>query len=73
MNWNRIEGSWKQFKGSAKVRWGALTESRLDVVAGKRAQEAGRIQEADATAREAVEARHPRESELVKRDLRDRR
>lgn len=45
MNWNRIEGNWKQFKGNAKVRWGKLTKDHLDVVAGKRDALAGRIQE----------------------------
>ena len=46
MNWDTIEGNWKQFKGSAKERWGNLTDDQLDVVAGKREQLAGRIQEA---------------------------
>ncbi len=45
MNWDRIEGNWKQFKGSAKEKWGKLTDSDLDVVAGKRDQLVGRIQE----------------------------
>jgi uncharacterized protein YjbJ (UPF0337 family) len=26
MNWDRIEGSWKQFGGKAKSQWGALTD-----------------------------------------------
>ena len=45
MNWDRIEGNWKQFKGKAKEQWGNLTDDDLDVVAGKRDQLAGRIQE----------------------------
>ena len=36
MNWNRIEGNWKQIKGKVKKHWGKLTESDMDVVAGKR-------------------------------------
>lgn len=24
MNWDRIEGNWKQFKGSVKQQWGKL-------------------------------------------------
>ena len=35
MNWDRIEGDWKQFKGDIKVRWGKLTDDQLDVIAGK--------------------------------------
>ena len=45
MNWDRIEGNWKQFKGKAKEQWGKLTDDDLDVVEGKRDQLAGRLQE----------------------------
>lgn len=45
MNWDRIEGSWKQFKGNVKQQWGKLTDDQLDVVLGKRDQLEGRIQE----------------------------
>lgn len=46
MNWDRIEGGWKQFKGNARQQWGRLTDDQLDVILGKRDQLAGRIQEA---------------------------
>ena len=36
MNWDRIEGNWKQFKGQIKEQWGRFTDDELDVVAGKR-------------------------------------
>jgi uncharacterized protein YjbJ (UPF0337 family) len=45
MNWDRIEGNWKQFKGAAKEQWGKLTDDQLDVLTGKREQLAGKIQE----------------------------
>ena len=45
MNWDRIEGNWKQFKGGVKEQWGKLTDDDFDVVAGKRDKLAGRIQE----------------------------
>jgi len=45
MNWDRIEGNWKQFKGSALQQWGKLTDDQLDVIAGKRDLLLGRIQE----------------------------
>jgi len=45
MNWDRIEGNWKQFKGNIKERWGKLTDDQLDVIAGKREQLSGKIQE----------------------------
>ncbi|NUU02734.1 CsbD family protein [Herbaspirillum robiniae] len=46
MNWDIVEGNWKQFKGKAKEQWGKLTDDDLDIIAGKRDQLAGRIQEA---------------------------
>ena len=32
MNWDQIEGKWKQLKGSAKERWGKLTDDDLDAI-----------------------------------------
>lgn len=34
MDWNRVEGNWKQVKGKVKEKWGKLTDD-LDVIAGK--------------------------------------
>ena len=45
MNWDQVEGKWKQFKGMAKEKWGKLTDDELDVVEGKRDQLAGKLQE----------------------------
>ena len=45
MNWDRIEGNWKQAKGKVKEQWGKLTDDDLALVSGKRDQLAGRIQE----------------------------
>jgi uncharacterized protein YjbJ (UPF0337 family) len=45
MNWDIVEGNWKQFKGKVKVQWGKLTDDQLDVIAGKRVDLAGKIQE----------------------------
>ncbi len=46
MNWDIVEGNWKQFKGKVKSQWGKLTDDQLDVIAGKRVELAGKIQEA---------------------------
>ena len=45
MNWDHVEGKWKQYKGALKEKWGKLTDSDLEVIAGKRDQLIGRIQE----------------------------
>jgi uncharacterized protein YjbJ (UPF0337 family) len=45
MNWDRIEGNWKQMKGSIKEKWGKLTDDEFDTIAGKRDKLIGKIQE----------------------------
>ena len=55
MNLDRIEGNWKQIKGSAKEQWGKLTDDQLEVIAGKRDQLAGNIQEAYGISKEEAE------------------
>jgi uncharacterized protein YjbJ (UPF0337 family) len=44
MNWNVIEGNWKQFKGHVREEWGKLTDDYLEIAAGRREQLAGRFQ-----------------------------
>ena len=53
MNWDRIEGNWKRFTGTAKNKWGKLTDDQLTAIAGRRDQLAGRIQEAYGITKEA--------------------
>jgi uncharacterized protein YjbJ (UPF0337 family) len=45
MNWDRIEGNWKQFSGKIKEKWGDLTDDDLAQINGKREQLEGKIQE----------------------------
>ena len=45
MNWDQVEGKWKQMKGTVRQKWGKLTDDDLDVIAGKQDQLAGKIQE----------------------------
>jgi len=54
MDWNRIEGGWKQFKGKVKEKWGQLTDDDLDVIDGRRDQLEGKIQERYGTAKDRV-------------------
>ena len=55
MNWDRIEGNWKQFKGNVKVQWAKLTDDQLDAIAGKRDKLAGKIQEMYGISKDAAE------------------
>ncbi|RYX94334.1 MAG: CsbD family protein [Comamonadaceae bacterium] len=55
MNKDTAEGNWLQFKGKVKEQWGKLTDDDLDVIAGKRDQLLGRIQERHGLTREQAE------------------
>ncbi|VWX63853.1 putative stress response protein [Burkholderiales bacterium 8X] len=55
MNKDTIEGNWKQLKGKLKEQWGKLTDDDFDVVAGKRDQLLGRIQERHGISRDEAE------------------
>ena len=43
MDWNRVEGNWKQIKGKIKERWGKLTDDDLNIIDGRRDQLEGRF------------------------------
>lgn len=45
MNWDQIQGGWRQLQGQIKSKWGKLTDDDLTVIAGKRDQLAGLLQE----------------------------
>jgi uncharacterized protein YjbJ (UPF0337 family) len=45
MEWNQIEGNWKQFMGQARQQWGKLTDDDMEKIAGKRTELSGRLQE----------------------------
>ena len=45
MNWDQIQGNWKQFSGNVRERWGELTDDEVQAAAGDREQIEGLIQE----------------------------
>ena len=45
MNWDVIQGKWKQLKGNVKEKWGDLTDDEIDQIDGKKDQLAGKLQE----------------------------
>lgn len=55
MNWDRIQGNWKQVTGQAKEQWGKLTDDDLAVINGRREQFAGKIEERYGVAKEEAE------------------
>ena len=44
MNWDQVQGNWKQFKGKAQQVWGDFTDDELDIIQGKREELVGRLQ-----------------------------
>lgn len=58
MNWDTIQGNWKQWQGSMQRQWGKLTNDDLTVINGDRTRLAGILQE-----------RYGRRAEEVERDI----
>lgn len=55
MNWDQIEGKWKQMTGDVKRHWGKLTDDDLQVVEGNRERLVGKIQERYGVTKEEAE------------------
>ncbi|PYU23872.1 MAG: CsbD family protein [Acidobacteria bacterium] len=55
MNWDQIEGKWKQYSGRFREKWGKLTDDDWHVIVGKRDQLVGRIQERYGMAKEQAQ------------------
>jgi len=56
MNWDQIEGNWKQFKGQVKETWGKFTDDDLEVIGGMRNKLIGKLQERYGIAKNEAEA-----------------
>jgi uncharacterized protein YjbJ (UPF0337 family) len=55
MNWDQIEGNWKQMSGRVQKQWGKLTHDDLALVKGKQRELAGKIQERYGVTKEEAE------------------
>ena len=55
MNWDQIEGKWKQSMGKVRVKWGKLTDDDVTTINGKKEQLVGKIQERYGLAKDAAE------------------
>ncbi|MDZ4789822.1 MAG: CsbD family protein [Hyphomicrobiales bacterium] len=55
MNWDRVEGNWKQMQGKVKSAWGDLTDDDMAKMAGKRDELVGKIQERYGIAKDEAE------------------
>jgi uncharacterized protein YjbJ (UPF0337 family) len=57
MNWDQLEGKWKQMKGQLRSQWGKLTDDDIEYIDGKRENLVGRVQERYGIAREEAQKR----------------
>ena len=57
MNWDQVEGKWKQAMGSLKEKWGKLTDDDLKQIAGNRDRFVGKVQERYGIAKEEAQKR----------------
>lgn len=55
MNWDQVEGNWKNLSGKVQEQWGKLTNDDLDVIKGKREQLVGKIQSTYGKQKDVVE------------------
>ncbi len=55
MNWDQIEGSWKEQKGKLMTTWGKLTNDDIESIAGKRTTLLGLLQSRYGRGREEAE------------------
>ena len=56
MNWDRIEGNWKQFAGKVKESWGDLTDDDIAKLNGNREQLEGLLQQRYGYAKDKAKA-----------------
>jgi uncharacterized protein YjbJ (UPF0337 family) len=54
MNWDQIEGKWKQLTGDIQSNWGELTDDDVDRAAGDRQKLEGILQERYGKSKEEV-------------------
>ena len=55
MNWEQVEGQWKQFSGQVKSTWAKLTDDDLKNLSGKKDDLLGKIQERYGVMKEEAE------------------
>ncbi len=45
MNWDVIEGQWKNLKGNIREKWAKLTDDDYELIGGKKDKFVGKLQE----------------------------
>lgn len=55
MNWDQVEGKWKQFASKFKAKWAKLTDDDWQLVGSKKDALVGKLQERYGHKKEAAE------------------
>jgi uncharacterized protein YjbJ (UPF0337 family) len=55
MNWDQVEGKWKELRGKARAKWGDITDDELESAAGRRDKLVGLIQQRYGRAKDVAE------------------
>lgn len=55
MNWDTIEGSWKELTGKAKAKWGDITGDDWASISGRRDEIVGLVQKQYGKAKDDAE------------------
>lgn len=55
MNWDQIEGNWKQLAGKAQAKWGEITGDEWTAIKGRRNEIVGLVQERYGKAKDLAE------------------
>ena len=55
MNWEQVEGQWKEIKGIVREKWGKLTDDDFESIAGKKDRLLGKVQTYYGHKKEAAE------------------
>lgn len=55
MNWDQIQGNWRQLKGKVQANWGDLTDDDLQSIDGRREELMGKLQKAYGIGRDEAE------------------
>ncbi len=57
MNWDVVQGKWKELKGEARKQWGKLTDDEWTEIGGEKDKLVGKLQQHYGWSREEAEKR----------------
>jgi uncharacterized protein YjbJ (UPF0337 family) len=55
MDWNQLEGNWRQIRGRIRAKWAKLTDDDMAAIGGRKDQLVGKLQERYGKKREDLE------------------